>query len=421
MDIRKRITGTFLVRGTSAVFSLASAAVLVRIFGVERFGVYAFALLSARLVAAFSLFSLDSLKLRILLRSESSGKLHVGRAMRESTLYASTFSTASFLILLVACAAVLLSPYSTPFWLSLAALSPAVILLNSTAMHCATLRAERRDVSAQLLSVAFPAVIPPLLIVGWNLVHKPPSMLPELAMLGALAAASITARWLTKDQSKASAKARVKLLINGPRRMVYYSSKVQFANIANYLTDWFAFLILSVFGSFSDIGVMRIFQQFGQAFDLLTASVEVPISTEIAKAHARGDRARIASLLTKSQIGLALAGAVTATAMAVLSPRIFPLFHITLNEVTFNAFCIFLLCYVAKLSTGAAASSLNLMDTLQELVRASLLGLGIGFVLQVALTPSFGLFGAASAAGLAIASRAFICLYFVRRAIRNMD
>ena len=418
MKLPARIAGTFIVRALAAAGSLALAALLVRAYSLGKFGEFSFAYTSVRLVGAMCLFSLDSLLLRVLLRGQERGGRLAGSAVAATAGLARIVAIAGFV--LVAVLAVTMQQWrgADGFWTSLALLSPIVVLQGSAALQASILRAQRRDAWSQAITFTLPAVLPLAVVgTGWAGGSLPP-FLPEIAVLAAHIVAVAIGWRLTGLGPLTHAMNGARRFAQRRLKVLRYSGAIHGANVMNYAADWYSALLITLFASFEVTGVLRILQQFGAAFGLLAVSLEVPFSSEIARAHIARKWSEVKRLLRLSQAGLAAIGAVLAAAIVAGSDLIFALFDLPPEPYRLPLF-VLVGCYVLVLATGAAASALNIMDCTARLVRSSAIALVLAFVLQTALVPFFGLTGAVLGIGLTVLAKAGVNYLSVRAELRS--
>ena len=417
MSVAKRVTGTFLVRGSAALASLLLAALLVRVFSLEKFGQYSFALMSVRLAAALCLFSLDSLLLRMLMRnSQRQGTLQKTIA-RDCMGNAQAIGLAgSAVAAAIATGGVLVD--GSAFWRSLLIFSPVVTLHGVVSLQAGVLRAERRDVAAQWVLVGIVALMPLALISLAALSGWAPEFLPEIAILVSYVVAAFAGIGLSGYFPVVHAAKGARNLLMGRIATLRYSSAIHGANVMNYITDWYVQFLVSGTQSFEAVGILRIFQQFTAALALAAQSIEIPFSTEIAQAHIARSHDRLRKLLLTSQLILGSAAVVALLAIFLLSPFILSFFDI---DGARNSWLLFLLVafYAVVLCTGASASALNLMECTGKLVRASFIAMVLAMAVSSIAIPTLGLLGAVIGLGSAVALRALINLYYVRTELRT--
>lgn len=418
MQLPWRIASTLAVRTGSAIASLLLAAVLIRVYSLGRFGEFSFAFATVKTIAAFSLFSLDSLLLRMLVRQEtiSNPRMRV-RVIAECAGAARALGLAGTMIIAVVAAAFWRGE-SFGFWASILLLAPIIFLHGSTATQAALLRSTQRDAESQLVAFGVPAIAPVILItLGWMAGYTP-ILLPEISALVAHAAASLVGFLLTGVSPFAFLGGGLRQFSKKRLKIVQYSSSIHLANAMNYLSDWYGPMLISVFHSFESVGILRIFQQFGSAFGLASISLEIPFSTEIGRAHIQNQLEKLSKLLLVSQIAIGAFGIGIGAIISVSAETIFQFFEISFSDYRFYLFLI-LFFYVVALFAGASASALNIMDCAGRLVRASGIAMLLAIIVQSALIPFFGLIGAVLGIGLAISTRAFINYIFVRAEIRE--
>lgn len=417
--LTQRIAGTFLVRGLVAVAALATAAMIIRGYSLHVFGEYSFSIATVRLISAFSTFSLDSLLLRVLLRSDQrSNSVVVERVERECVGFGMLIAIAAMTLTASLAAGMMMANPGASFWLSLLILSPIVPLQTAAALQAARLRADRRDTAAQMLTVGIAGLLPLPFLALPLLSSFSLRYLPEAsALLAYVVAAAIGKRWIGN-----AFRGHLRHCISGPLRgrlrVVRYSWAIHSANMMNYLTEWYGGMLLSLTQSFAVVGVLRIFQQFGQIFALVSISIEAPLATEIAKAQVRRDFRRVSMLLHASQLALGLLGLAIFGCIALTSDLIFAFFEMD-PKAHAAAFLVFILLQTAKMFTGAAASALNMMNGAHRLIRASAIALVVGLLLQSALIPFFGLLGATIGIGVVVLVRGLANLHYVRKSIRQ--
>ena len=418
MRLPVRIAGTFVVRASAAAASLALAAILVRAYSLEKFGEFSFAYTSVRLVGVFCLFSLDTLMLRLLLRSEQREDAGaVQRLIAACSGTARVLSLGGFLFVTLVAGAVLWAGGRETFWTSILLLSPVVALQAAAALQAALLRAKRRDAWSQGVSYTIAAVVPLALVLGGWAVNATPQYLPEIAVIAGQGAAVACGFALTGLGPWRHLREGIALFARRRLRILRYSSAVHAANLMNHASDWFGALLITIFQSFEAAGVLRIFQQLGSAFGLVGVSLEIPFSTEIARAHIRRRVADLKRLMSQSQVALGIIGALMGGAILIAADLIFALFDLPAAPYR-GALLVLIGCYGIVMLTGAAASALHIMDCTRRLVRASTLSFAIAVALQSLLVPFYGVTGAVLGIGLAVAAKAVVNLLSVRAELR---
>lgn len=415
MRIANRIAGTFVIRGAAAGSSLVMAALVINLYSLEKFGELSFALLTVRIIAAFSLFSLDSLLLRTLLRCEGRdvGKLRL-RLIRECTGLAEAVSLLAFICVLAMGALMTTLTGGEDFWLSMLVLSPIMLMQNSIASHASLLRERRRDALSQLVVAGIPSVLPILIVALAFLFGDPPRYLPEAAYLTASTIAAVTGMLVTGLVPLRNLGFGLSRLVKRRVRILSYSSAIHSANVMNHLSEWYGPALLSATNSFAVVGLFRVFQQFALAFQLVSVSVEIPFSTEIAKAHIARNLEKLWALLRRSQFIIGSGGLAIAAVLLATPEFAYELLKIDLEQ---NGGLFFLLIglLVFRLFAGASQSALVLMDSAPKLVRASTISLVLSAVIQTSLIPFFGLTGATLALGAQNILLGWTAYYFVRQ------
>lgn len=418
MMLVRRIAGTFVVRAASAGGSLLFAAAVIQLYSLEKFGQFALALATVRFLGVIGMFSLDSLLLRLLLRVQSRGATHLYQRL---VTQCSGFAMVISVVVLVGLAVVALGGVvvgdEQPFWLSLLLLSPLVLGQNIANIQSAWLRLERRDLESQLVVVGIAIVLPLILIAGLFLTTSRPAYLPEIAMVAGMAAAVLFGWRQTGIAPLRGLRAGLANFSERRLRVLRYSSAVHSANVMNFFTEWYAGFITAVTQSFEVVGVLRVFQQFGKAVHLVSHSVELPFSTEIANAHIRRDPVEIHRRLVQSQMILGAAGIGLVLAIFIAKDLIFKMYELDSDAITF-AFYLYIGLVAARLLAGASASALNIMNTTPQLLKASQISIVVGVALLSGMVPFFGLLGAAIALGLQVVTQAAINYYFVLTVLR---
>jgi len=415
----RRVSSTFLVRGTAAIASLVLTAVVIRAYSLGKFGEFSFALMTAKLVAAFALFSLDSLLLRLLLRGEPEG-YRTGRSniVLETGGITIILSCIVALILMVAALIGIFASSSAGFWVSLLIMLPIIPLQNSLLIQASLLRFERRDALSQLFAVGVPTALPvPIIGLAWLAGYTLP-YLPEFTVVACYVIAFVASVAKGGAQPFRRIGPSVIGLWRGKWRILRYSSAVHSANMMNYVSDWYGTMLIAVTQSMEVTGALRVIQQFGSAFHLVSISVEIPLSTEIARAHVTRNFAKMKRYLLRSQVVLTGIGGVLTLMVIVASETILRLFE-AYSDQTRLALILFVVLLGAKFLTGAAASALNLMDATRRLMRASAYALAITIALQSFLVPLFGIVGAAAALGAGVLARGATNYMFVRRELKE--
>ena len=414
MRLPVRIAGTFAVRACAALASLAFAAVLVRAYSLEKFGEFSFAYTSVRLVGVLCLFSLDTLMLRLLLRAqERPAPAAQERIVTACAGTARVLALAGFALTALVAATILAAGGRPGFWMSVLLLAPVVVLQVAAALQVALLRAERRDASSQSVAYGIAAVAPLSIVAGAWAIGSMPAYLPEISVLIGNALAVLAGYVLTGLGPLRHLASGLALFARRRVRVLRLSSAVHAANLINFASDWYGALLITVFQSFEAAGVLRIFQQLGSAFGLVSVSLEVPFSTEIARAHIQRRVDALRRLLRQSQWLLGLGGAVLAGAIVLGADLIFALFGLPADPYR-PALYLLVGCYGAALLAGAAASALHIMNCTRRLVRASAVSFVLAAALQSVLVPFFGLTGAVAGIGLAVAGKALVNYLSVR-------
>lgn len=421
MRLVQRITGTFALRGLSAFGSLALAALIVDLYSLERFGIFSFALLTTRVIAALLLFSLDSLLLRLLLRATGdSYRKGANRITQETSGLAMVFSLAGLLVIAgVTAIAIALVPEGG-FWTSLLLLAPLIVTQNITSMQASVLRSRRRDVLTQWVTVGIVSLLPLAAIASARLLGNPHAYLPELAIIAASLISAVIGAQHSGLQPLRHIGRGIASMRRGSWRILRYSSAVHSANVMNYISDWFGAMLVSSTQSFAMTGALRIIQQIGSAFQLVSASLEIPFSSEIAQAQIARQTKRLRTLLRSSQLALGAMGLVLCASILLTAQFFLPLFDANTADVRM-ALLIYVLLLTANFCNGAASSALSLMDATRRLIRASAIALVLTIVLQCLLVPLFGIVGAAAALGLGALVRGTTNYWFVRRELAEME
>lgn len=418
MKLVKRIAGTFVVRAASAGGSLLFAAAIIQLYSLEKFGQFALALATVRLLGVAGMFSLDSLLLRLLLRLQSRGATHLyPRLITQCSGFALVISGVVLIVLAMVALGGVLVGDEQPFWISLLLLSPLVLGQNIANIQSAWLRLERRDLESQLVVVGIPIVLPLILVAGLFLLPNRPDNLPEIAMVAGMAAAILYGWLQTGIAPQRGLRTGLSNFTERRLRVLRYSSAVHSANVMNFFTEWYAGFITAVTQSFEVVGVLRVFQQFGKAVHLVSHSVELPFATEIANAHIRRDPDEIHRRLVQSQMILGAAGVGLVLAIFIAKDLIFAMYELDSGAISF-AFYLYISLVAARLLGGASASALNIMDTTPQLLKASRISIVVGVALLSAMVPFFGLLGAAIALGLQVVTQAAINYYFVLTVLR---
>lgn len=421
MSVLIRIIGTFAVRAVSAFSGLAVAALVTNIYSLGKFGEFAFALMTVKAIGAFAIFSLDSLLLRTLLRRETrrDSKLEL-RLIKECSGIADAIS---FMVtLFTASISIICFVFSSQpdFWLAMFLLSPIIIAQNTAANQATLLRNSRRDAESQLVALGIPAILTAVILAFAIPLSSPPELLPEIASIVAAFSAVAYGTILTKLVPFRHLQFGFARLRQKRFRVLGYSGAVHTANVMNIISSWYGPALLSVTSTFEVVGIFRVLQQVAQAFHLISISVEVPFSTEIAKAHLARDIAGLRKLLCQSQYVIGFGGLVIAAVLAATPSWVYQLFGIDMT-VHFATFFLLVALLVLRLFAGASQSALNLMDSAPSLIRASAWSLALAAVMQTALIPFFGLTGATVALGAQHLLVGWTAYFFLREDLKKRD
>lgn len=409
------------MRGVSALSSLLLAAVIIQLYGLQKFGEFSLALVTIRLVGVFGMFSLDSLLLRLLLRLQvRGGKQLKSRLIGDCNGFAMLSSLLAFVVVI----AVSLTSGAClgfgGFWLSLIGLSPLIVMQNMANIQSAILRSKRHDFESQLVVVGIPIIVPLLVCSVFLTNDWRPYYLAEVAMVAGMVLAVVYGRFLTMISLFTGVTGAFSKLAGKRRRLLIYSSAVHSANVMNFFTEWYSGFLVALTQSFEVVGVLRVFQQFGKAVHLISHSVELPFSTEIANAHIERDGSLIRRRLVQSQVILGAAGIIFFLLVLLVRDFAFEIYDLDGDQVKL-AFFIFMGLTVSRLFAGASASALNIMDATPLLIKASQLSILIGVALLSAMVPFLGLEGASLALGLQTLIQSSINYYFMRIALNRMS
>jgi O-antigen/teichoic acid export membrane protein len=201
-------------------------------------------------------------------------------------------------------------------------------------------------------------------------------------------------------------------------RFLRAAMPIQIANMANYLSDWAIVWLLMLTASLPDVAAYRVISQIGTLFMLLSIGIEVPYSTAIAGAHASGTQDLVRRLFRQSRILLLLMGLPLIVALIIFPGELLALFEVRSASAHY-ALLLVTAGHAFRLSAGASASSLVVLNGHRALVRSSLLALAISAVLALCLAPWFGLIGAALASGLGMTARSWLNLLATKRIIAS--
>lgn len=414
--IPQRIITSLGIRGTSAVFAFLLSFFLIRLGSPARLGSFSVGLLTSQLVAAFCLFGMDSMLLRLLVRASSrNNELYVTIYKREAYGLGSLMATSG--TVLTALAGIVLTvarPDLADVGASLLRIAPAVYLSCMCQLSSAMLRSWGHDARSQLVYMTLPSIVAVVGLLSANAVgFDVTDDVEYLYDLGALLSFLVAKHWVPHPVLRAFVDG-FRLVHSRRRRFIHVSAPIQLANIANYLTDWLAIAVLSLTAPLSAVAALRVINQISALFQLLATGFEVPLSSAISMAHLKGDKPRLDRLMRRARETMLLATSPLSVGLLLLPNLYLGLFKVE-GWSTSWALRLLVLAQIVRLWTGASASALNVLNGQRELIRASALGLVSSALFVIALTPWLGLLGAAIGASLALVSRSLLNFIYLKR------
>ncbi|MDA7788021.1 hypothetical protein N8940_02175 [Sphingomonadaceae bacterium] len=410
----RRGASTVTIKGAAAASSLLSTAVIIRLYGLELFGVFSFALLTVRLLGTFSSFGLESLLLVNLLKR--AGRQHTALSLVSAACigYAHIISGAITILTLVVSSMFYILGYST-FFKSIIILLPIILLQTTTGLQASILRSRRCDFSAQLVLLGLPSLVPAsILIVLSFIFNQQPEFLPEFSFVAGSVIGCLVGFLLTGVHPGSNGSFAFTSILKAKFQILRRSAAIHLANIANYSADFYVTIFVSWFGSFEMVGALRVFRQIGSSFQMLSNAIEIPFSTELAHANFTQNRMKVFRLLRLSQLIIGSIGFGTLAIIGLFYGELFAFLDVNQTGLVGPLFC-YLLFVALSMTSGAASGALVILNCPKELARSSALSLLASALITTVSIPFLGLYGASLALGAATLTRATLNYLSVRR------
>ena len=305
--LRLHMAMGFAARGASAIAAFALSWLIARQFGATGVGLYSVAMTTATLCATLSLIGIDYVVVRQVARALKLGapgeaRRVVGGAAKQLAFTACLLAIALFALRHPIAERLLDQRDVAPF---LAVMAAAIPLIAFNRLASAALRGGGKVLVSQIIDGPIGTGLAALTLAALILLQRPgTSLLPSVLYCGfSLLAVAIGWSVLRREMHSWGAPA-------GERQALLRSGiPILIITLSQLFVDWFAMVVLTAETDVAQAGLFRVAFQIVSVLNLLNVASESILAPVIAQEHAVGNRDRIAQLVSRTGLLLAVAGA----------------------------------------------------------------------------------------------------------------
>lgn len=404
------------VRGVGVLLTLGLQFMLARWLGVERFGVYAYALTLVALVAIVAPIGMDAVAVRFAAIYATRGDWTSLRALqRFGTRYVLAASVVGVTLIITAVWVTTWSQRSLQRCVVIGLIGvPFVAAAN---FRYGLLRGLGRIVASELPEGVLRPLLMALLLVGTGLtaVGQVDEESAVLIWSGTSALLFVVAGWWMTRSARTWRAAPVAAI--GPEAWTVAGLPLLAISVLHVLLDRLGIVMLGYLGSTTDAGIYSVAGRFAEIISFGLAAVNSRLGPTIAAAYDRGrrdDMQRAASTALRLSLLIAFGTCL------VLVP--FGQGILRLYGTAFVAGYVPLLVLLAGQAINAACGSVGTIIVMTshraQLAMVLLASLAANAVLNMLLIPRFGMLGAAAATAVSMAAWNLALLSIVHRRLR---
>jgi O-antigen/teichoic acid export membrane protein len=420
-SLLSKIASVAAIRGASAIFAFLLSWMIVHFRSLDALGSFSFALVTVQLVGALALLGIDSLLLRLMIKALSAGKSRLAVKYVNEAFAAATLMAIPGILLCWAIAGAVMIFRESLYWAgeSLIIMAPVVLCTAISKVSAGRMRGHGQVTLSQVIDGTLPSFIAlaGLLISNWMGVKT--FLVPVYYVLGAAISAGI-GLFLIRNDLRGLRFIYRPGTIGRSLRFTRASLPIQYANVANYLTDWTATAALAIWLPLSAVAIYRVISQIGMVFVLVVTAFEIPVSTAVSAAHLARDLPRLRQVITSTRWLMIATAAVPIAAVFIFAGPILQLFFKLGNDTAILCLRIILIGQIVNVVTGPVGSALVMMGGARQLVRISWTVLIVMVLSTAVMTPWQGVVGVCIAAAFSLSLRNLMNYWRVNRLIAQI-
>lgn len=415
--LRGGISSIFL-RILINILSLSMAVILARTLGASGYGIYAYAMAVATLLAIPAQVGLPTIVVRETARAEASENWGMIRGLWQ---WANKIVILVSLLLILLAALVFLGTaehYSesqlVTLYLSLA-LVPLMALGN---LRGAALRGLRRVIQGQLPESVFRPFFLVMFIVATHWYAKE-SLTPQIAMvqhgLAAVLAFMLGAVMLHFARPAKLKEGPVPQFDRGAwKKSILPLSMIAGANVINAQAD---IIMLGWFVSDSEVGVYRVVASSVLLINFGKQAIVSVITPHFARLYSRGEMGKLQKLVTRSNQAIFAFSLPAFIVFLFYGDRLLGLAFGSEFVGGYYALCIMSFGYLIGMAFGSVAALLNMAGFERYTASGVAISAVLNIILNALLIPKWGIEGAASAMTLSMAFSSLFLWFSARKKV----